>query len=99
MKLNLIFFFLFIRGIFFPVVEIKTFTYPLKKKNQQNTAKNKLPWNMSIKKIKCNLYAVRLLSPIEPVLNVVLSVICKDDKTSLICNNKKGRNFLHFIMC
>lgn len=35
------------------------------KKTQQNTAK-KLPWNLSIKKIKCNLYAVRLLSPIGP---------------------------------
>lgn len=34
------------------------------------------------------------------VLNVVLSVICKDDKISLICNNKKkGRNFFYFIMC
>lgn len=31
-------------------VEIKTFTYPLKKKNNKILQKKKLPWNMSIKK-------------------------------------------------
>lgn len=59
------FFFLFIRRIFFQrtVVKIKKkkSTKYCKKKTTNKPKKN-LPWNsnMSIKKINCNLYAVRL---------------------------------------
>lgn len=59
------FFFLFIRRIFF----LENSSKNKKKKSTKYCQKKKyLPWNsnMSIKKIKCNLYAVRLLSPIEP---------------------------------
>lgn len=60
------FFFLFIRRIFF----LENSSKNKKKKSTKYCKKKKkyLPWNsnMSIKKIKCNLYAVRLLSPIEP---------------------------------
>lgn len=55
------FFFLFIRRIFFLENSSKN-----KKKKSTKYCKKKIPTMEFDKKIKCNLYAVRLLSPIEP---------------------------------
>lgn len=67
MKLDLIFFLVYPWNFFLREQLLKLRRSLIRfKKNPTKYCKKKLPWNMSIKKIKCNLYAVRLLSPIEP---------------------------------